>query len=246
MVKKMLALLCALMLIIPAGVAEHAVLEISGVDYYPDEANWTYCYDYCLPQLETGMTDVAAMMINETLVMALDEMRELVLPMFASSEDMTQYGQVTITQRYRITCNSDRFFSVIITREEKDDRGSFYTLESEVFDVGGEYMGETLTLRGVVMVGESSDQLGRAVMPVLYEEFKKLQQEGVCVPDMTEEEFYLAFSPTLDYCCDQDGNALFYFQPTLMAEPSLDVPVFTFTPAELEALCENVPQESEY
>ena len=246
MVKKWLALLCALMLMCPAALSEHVIHELSGVEYYPDAEAWTYCYDYSLPQLETGMADVAAMMINETMVMALDEMRELVLPMFAASEDMTCNGRVTITQRYQITCNSDRFFSVLITREEKDDRGSFYTLESEVFDVGGEYMGETLTLRGVVMVGQSSDQLGRAVLPVLYEEFKKLQQEGVCVPDMTEEDFYLSFSPTLDYCCDQEGHALFYFQPALMAKPSLDVPMFTFTPAELQALCENVPAESEY
>lgn len=241
MVKKVIAFVCTLLLVCVPALAEHAILPIENTEYYPAEEDWTYCYVYRIPQLETGMTDVGAMMINETLVTVLDEMRELVLPMFAASEAMTQYGKVTILQDYQVTCNNDRFFSLVITREEQDDRGSFYTLESEVFDVGGEYMGETLTLRGVVMVGESSDQLGRAVLPVLYEKFVALQKEGVCLSSVTEEEFYQQCSPTLDFYADENGNAVFYLQPALMEVPSFDVPTFTFTPDELSALCENMP-----
>lgn len=241
MVKKMLALLCALVLFMPVACAEKIITPAENTEYYPDADEWTYCYRYRVPVLETGMTDLGAMMINETLQMALDEMRELVLPMFASSGDMTQYGPVTICQDYVITCNNDRFFSLLITREEQDDRGSFYTIESEVFDVGGEYLGETLTLRGVVMVGESSDQLGRAVLPVLYERFVQLQKDGICDPSVTEKSFYQLCSPTLDYYADEEGNAVFFLQPSLMREPSLEVPTFTFTPDELAELCENVP-----
>ena len=241
------ALVMAAVMVLQAcfAMAEHAVLPLESTEYYPDEENWTYCYEYRVPQLETGMTDVAAMMVNDTLVTALDEMRELVLPMFAASEEMTMNGQVTIRQDYKITCNNDHFFSIVITRTETDATGSFYSLDSEVFDVGGDYPGETLTLRGVVMVGESSDQISRAVMPVLYEKFVLLQEEGVCRRDITREDFEALCSPTLDYYADEMGNAVFFLQPSLMENPSLDVPTFTFTPDELAALCENVPAEAE-
>lgn len=225
--------------------AEHVIVPLENTEYYPDEDGWTYCYEYRVPQLETGMTDVAAMMVNDTLMTALDEMRELVLPMFAANEEMTQNGPVTICQDYRVTCNDEHFFSLLITRVETDDTGSFYTLDSEVFDVGGEYMGETLTLRGVVMVGESSDQISRAVLPVLYEQFVLLQQQGVCRQDITREDFEALCSPTLDFYADENGNAVFFLQPSLMEKPSLDVPAFTFTPDELALLCENVPAQAD-
>ena len=80
MVKKVIAFVCTLLLACAPALAEHAVLPIENTEYYPAEEDWTYCYVYRIPQLETGMTDVGAMMINETLVTVLDEMRELVLP----------------------------------------------------------------------------------------------------------------------------------------------------------------------
>ena len=54
--------------------------------------------------------------------------------------------------------------------------------------MSGDYPGETLTLRGVVMVGESSDQIAAAVLPALYAEFVRLQEEGVCRAEITEED----------------------------------------------------------
>lgn len=246
MVKKCWVLVCVLLLTCLSALAEHEIMPIEGTDYYPDAENWTYQYTYRVPQLETGESDAAAMLINDTILMALDEMRELVLPMFANSEDMTKNGQVKITQDYIVTCNDGRFFSMVMIREEKDDSGSYYTLDADVYDVGGEYAGETLTLRGVVMVGDSSEQLGLAVMPVLYEKFVELQSQGICRQELTQEDFYQLCSPTLDYYADENGNAVFFLQPSLMTAPSFDVPTFTFTPAELAALAENVVVPEEY
>lgn len=246
MVKKCLICLLALLLVCMPALGAHEISPLTGEECYPDAENWTYRYVYRVPQLDAGETDAAAMLINDTIVTALDEMRQLVLPMFANSEDMTQNGPVTITQDYVVTCNDDHFFSMIMTREEKDDTGSYFTLDADVYDVGGEYAGETLTLRGVVMVGDSSEQLGLAVMPVLYEKFCLLQRQGICRKDLTEEDFYQLCSPTLDYYADENGNAVFFLQPSLMENPSLDVPTFTFTPSELEALAKNVVVPEEY
>ena len=51
--------------------------------------------------------------------------------------------------------------------------------------------------------------------------------------------------PTLDFYADENGSAVFYFQPSLLCEPGGDVPVFTFTPAELEALVGAMPAGEE-
>jgi len=110
------------------------------------------------------------------------------------------------------------------------------TMESQVFDVAGEYIGESLTLRGLVMVGESSSQISEAVAPKLYEEFKKLQDAGVCRKDVGEDDFLWEFSPMQHFYADEEGNAVFYFPPMLLEEPSFNVPTFTYTPRELEAL----------
>ena len=223
--------------------AEHAVESLEGEDFFPQEENWTYHYIYSWPMLVCDGDDAAAMMVNDTFQMVLDEMRTLALPMFAASPEMTGDGPVEVRQFYRVTCNTDRLFSVLLIKTEEQGESRRISVESETFDVGGEYPGETLTLRGVVRVGESSDQLSAAVLPVLYGRFRELQQSGVCLPDVSEEAFYELTAPTLDFYADENENAVFYFQPSLMVHPDWDVPAFTFTPEELAALAENVPAE---
>jgi len=80
---------------------------------------------------------------------------------------------------------------------------------------------------------------------VLYEEFKKLQQEGICRAEVTAEEFAWEFAATRDYYADENGNAVFFFSPMLLTEPSFDVPTFVFTPAELAELVNELPEETE-
>ncbi len=239
----LLWLLVCLLAFPAIGTAEHVVESLEGEDYFPEEGNWTYHYVYSWPRLVCGEEDAAAMMVNDTFQMVLDEMRTLAMPMFAASPEMTKDGPVEVRQFYTVACNTDRLFSVLLIKTEKQGDTERVSVESETFDVGGEYPGETLTLRGVVRVGESSDQLAQAVLPVLYAHFRELQQSGVCLPEITEEEFYDATAPTLDFYADENENAVFYLQPFLMTEPDWNVPTFTFTPEELAALAENVPAE---
>ncbi len=226
--------------------AGYGVERLAGEEWYPSREEWTYHYIYSYPQLAAPEGDAVALLVNDTLRTVLDEMRLLALPMFASSPEMTAEGPVTVREEGRVTCNNGHFFSILTVKSEERPAGTTWSLESDTFDVGGDYPGETLTLRGVVMVGDSSDQLAAAVMPVLYASFRKLQAEGICLPDVTEADFYDAVIPTLDFYADGDGNAVFYLQPGLMCEPGPDVPVFTFTPAELEALAAALPEDAEY
>ncbi len=238
-----LGVLCLIVLLPLLCAAEggYGVVYLTGEEYYPSADEWTYHYIYSYPQLDAPDGDAAALRINETLRMVLDEMRLLALPMFAASPEMTADGAVTVREEGRVMCSNRRFFSVLTVKSEQRERGTDWSLESDTFDVGGDYPGETLTLRGVVMVGESSEQIASAVMPVLYASFRELQEAGVCRREVTEAEFCDAVIPTLDFYADENGNAVFYFQPSLMCVPGADVPAFTFTPAELEELVSALP-----
>ncbi len=217
------------------------VESLTGEEWYPSREKWTYRYIYSSPQIAPAGEDAVALRINDTLLMVLDEMRLLALPMFAESAQMTEDGPVTVTEEGRVMCNDGRFFSVLKVKSEEKSSGTLWSLESDTFDVGGDYPGETLTLRGVVMVGDSSDQIAAAVMPALYEAFVRLQGEGICRAEITREMFYENVIPTLDFYTDGSGGAVFYFQPSLLSVPGPDVPTFAFSPAQLEELIAALP-----
>ena len=119
------------------------------------------------------------------------------------------------------------------------------------------YAGETLTLRGVTLIQAgvdgamldevepvlyppiaaiidgSSDEMAEALLPVLYAEFQRLQEEGVMGQDFTDQDFLDECAPARDFYTDDDGNLVFFLPPMLMAEPSLDAPTVSFAPEEL-------------
>lgn len=230
------ALVAMLLLLLPfSALGEAAVERLEGEAFYPSQSNWTYHFIYAYPHLLGE--DYAAAAINDTYEMALDEMLQLVLPMFANEEDMLFDGKNEVKHDFTVTCNNGRFLSILQYRSQTmGEEGTNLALEALVFDMAGEYIGETLTLRGLVMVGDSSAQIAEAVTPLLYQEFQKLQQAGIAPADIIQEDFLLEFSPTRDFYADEEGNAVFFFPPTLLSEPSFDVPTFTFTPEELAAL----------
>lgn len=231
------ALFLALLLLlsVSGALGEATVERLEGEGYFPSEADWTYHFTYAYPRLQGE--DYAAAAINDTYEMALEEMLQLVLPMFADAEDMRFDGKNEVRHDFTVTCNNGRFLSILQYRGQTlGEEGENLTMEAQVFDMAGEYLGETLTLRGLVKVGESSAQLGEVVLPLLYDEFLRLQGEGIIPADISEEDFLLEFSPTRDFYADEMGNAVFFFPPMLLSAPSFDVPTFPFTPAELEAL----------
>lgn len=216
-------------------VPDGTVLRTEGEAFFPNEKNWVYHFTYAYPHV-TG-ENYAALTVNDTYQMALDEMTQLVLPMFANEEAMRFDGKNEVVHDFEVKCNNGRFLSILQKKSQtRGDEGAFLSLESLTFDMNGEYLGESLTLRGVVMVGESTDQIAAAVLPEIYEKFKALQAEGICKADVDEETFSIEFSPAIHFYADEGGRAVFYLPPSLLAEPSFSVPVFPYSPAELEAL----------
>ena len=237
-----------------------AVARQEGEVYFPSAVQWSYHFTYAYPHL-LGQ-DYAAAAINDTYQMALDEMEQLVLPMFANEESMQFDGRNEVTHDFYVTCNNDRLLSIVQTRSQTmGSEGVALALEALVFDVSGAYIGETLTLRGCVLTGigeepademtvekypqaarlieGSSDLIAEAVSRALYPSFAALQQAGVGRSDITQEDFEWEFAPAANFYVNADGNVTFFFPPAMLTEPTFDVPVFSFTAAELEALMEN-------
>ena len=254
---KKLALALALLMLAAPALGEMTVERREGEAYFPSEKDWVYHFTYAYPHL-TG-EDYASAAINDTYAMALDEMMRLMLPMYANAEDMRFSGHNEVVHDFTVTCQNDHMLSILQTRSQsKGEAGDVLTLEPLVFDLVGDYAGETLTLRGVTLmlagvspdelddveaeaypdyeklIEGSSAQMAEVLLPRLYEEFQALQQAGVVRPEWTWEDFDLEFSPTRDFYADDQGRVVFFFQPYLLTEPSFDVPLFPFTPAELE------------
>ena len=261
MAKRFFAALAALLLIVLPALGELTVERTEGEAYFPNEQKWVYHFTYAYPHV--AGEDYTAALINDTYQMALDEMTHLVLPMFANAADMRFDGRNEVNHDFEVTCNDGRLLSILLRRSQTmGAEGVRYSLEPLTFDVSGVFAGETLTLRGVVLVQAgvdpeeleevlpqdypgfaalidgSSTMLGEALLPVLYREFTALQTAGTIAPQWTEEDFTLEFSPTRDFYANDRGEIVFFFPPQLMTEPSLDAPAFAFTPAQLEALLE--------
>ena len=241
----------------PSG--EIPVVRNEGSRYFPEEKNWVYHFTYAYPRLLGGSYTVAQ--INDTYQMALDEMTQLVLPMFANAEDMRFDGHNEVSHDFTVACNSDRLLSIVQQRSQTQGEGRVnLSLEAQTFDTAGVYAGDPLTLRGVTLVlagvdpatlddvtaedapdyprivDGSSVEMGEALLDALYPRFQALQQSGVIRPELTQSDYELEFSPTRDFYVNAQGQVVFFFPPMLMTEPSFDPPVFAFRPSELEAM----------
>lgn len=220
---------------------ELPVSVIKTVKSLPEEAPvWKMDYEY--PHLDAE--DGTAVLINDYYNEAINEMTALILPMLAGTPEAQGTSLRQMNQRFRVTCNNGRFLSVLFMTENLVNGESFLSLESDTFDISGEYAGQILTLRGVVMVGESSSQLSACLLPVLYGHFTVLQEQGIADPELTEEDFYDIVFPESHFFANEDGSVTFYFQPDVLAEPTFEVPCFTFTPEELENLINTQPEEN--
>ena len=259
MVKRFLTALCALLLLAVPALGEVTVERQEGEAYFPDEKNWVYHFTYAYPRLIGE--DYTTALINDTYEMALDEMAQLVLPMFANSPDMRFDGKNEITHDFSVTCNNGKLLSILQTKAQtRGEEGAILTLEPLTFDVSGMYAGESLTLRGVTLIlggadpesledivpedvpalshiiDGSSGEMAEALLPVLYAEFVALQASGVIQPQWTWEDFQEECSPANSFYADEQGKLVFFFPPMMLTAPSFDVPTFSFTPEALDGI----------
>ena len=259
MAERFWAALCALLLLAMPALGEMTVESLAGEAYFPDEKKWVYHFTYAYPQVAGD--DYTAALINDTYQMALDEMLQLVLPMFANAPDMRFDGKNEVKHDFEVMCNDGRLLSILQYRSQTMGRDDVrYTLEPLTFDVSGIYAGETLTLRGVILVqagvdpekldsvtaedypalagiiDSSSSLISEVMQEALYGWFKQLQQEGLMDAQWTREDYEAEFIPSRDFYATDQGGITFFLPPSLLATPSPYVPSVSYFPDSLNAL----------
>ncbi len=233
--RNMRRLICLLAVLVMCGAAaahaEAALTWTEGQQTYPEGGEWTYRYTYRYPVL-TDDTPAAAS-VNAWFDVAFREMDDLILPMFASEADMAGDGKSEISQQFAVTCNNDAFFSILLTQTQVLGEQTVVSLSGQVFAMSGEYLGDTLTLRGLLGVGESSTQIAEAIVADVYKRVQSWEGALDRWPDI--DRFYEDFDPEIQFYADQDGNAVFFLQPGVL-DTAPDALIFTYTAQEAEAL----------
>lgn len=228
-------LLCLIWLLIPAAQAELPVTWMGGEAWFPDEQAWTYHYQYLYPMLSGE--DAVSEAINHYFDLALNEMANLVLPMYAADPIMAGKGGNRVSEQWRVTCNSDDFFSALLHRTQTVEGTEVHTVNSVVFAASGEYAGDSLTLRGLVQVGDSSQQLGEAVLQDVWRqvEAEMAQVDSPWLADMSLDTLSDGFYPEEHFYANEQGDAVFYLQPGVFRSDQ-EVAEYVYTPQQLERL----------
>ncbi|MDO5022990.1 MAG: hypothetical protein Q4E07_06640 [Eubacteriales bacterium] len=176
--------------------------------------------------------------INQYYVVAVREMTELFMPMYAKDPDMGKMPGNYIYQNYEITCNNGRFFSTRMLQEQKLNGEIWHTIGSQVFDVSGEYAGESLTLRGLLEeIGESSDQIAELVIKDIWQ---KIEQEikspsSHWKSDLSFEQLELDFFPQEHFYADEENRAVFYLQPYIFRTDG-EIITYSYSKKDIEKL----------
>ncbi len=248
----------ALWLCAASAFAELTVERNEGEMFFPDEKNWVYHFTYAYPIIIGD--DYTAALINDTYQMALDEMTNLVLPMFANTPDMRFDGKNEVNHDFAVTCSNDKLLSIVQFRSQSMGEETVYSLEPLTFDVSGMYAGETLTLRGVILIQAgvdpeqledvraedypdiariirgSSDSISKALLPALYAMFQEHPQL-MEAEKPSLEDFEIEFSPARDFAACPDGCSIaFYYPPMLASEGHWENTTVLLTPTEIEAI----------
>lgn len=226
----MAGLIALLMLPLCAAGAQEGVRWVEGEMTYPEGDDWVYRYAYRYPVLAGDSLAVNA--VNGWFEVAFREMDDMILPMFAGEKDMASAGRSEIVQEYEITCHTERFFSFRQTQTHRMGDMTVVAVSGQVFAMSGEYMGETLTLRGLLGVGDSSEQIAGCVLADVFERLQQREDAGRW-PDM--DTLYEEFDPETQFYADEQGNAVFFLQPGAQDDAS-GLITFTYSAAQAEAL----------
>jgi hypothetical protein len=176
--------------------------------------------------------------INQYYVLAVREMTDLLMPMYAKDPDMGKMPNNYIKQSYEITCNNGRFFSTRMLQEQKLNGEVKHTISSQVFDVSGEYAGESLTLRGLLEeIGDSSEQIAGLVLKDIW---KKIEHEiknknSLWKSGLSLESLELDFFPEEHFYADEENRAVFYLQPNIFRTDS-EIITFSYSKQDIQKL----------
>lgn len=247
--KKLIFLLAALALLAACfpALAQEVVFadDLSGVYCYPEDADETsarYVYRYCYPQL-AGESDMTTA-FNETYQYTVSDMLAFEAPMQAT--EVREGSQKIVDVSYEITCMTDEYLSVRITKTVTLDDSVSSVISGHVFCLTGEDAGTITSLPYMLGLLKDSDtdewlldrqtaKADKCVRGMIWEmiEEQMLRGDAGIYPDMTQEEFEAGFYPEEDFYLNDRGDFVFFLQQGSIADEEQGVLLYTITLEEL-------------
>lgn len=220
MMKRSLCLLAALLLLCGCALAEPLPLapDLAGDACYPlgsTTENAHFVYHYAYPQIAGD--DEVAQLINGTYAMVRGEVVDFTAPI--QYESLTTELPSRIDATYRITCNSDDYFSVVLTTANHMDGYDYTVMSAQVFSRKGGKAGQVTSLPyllGILTPGETDTwlqdrQTAKADSCIRSMIWEMMEDEGI--PEGVDEEFMAeCFYPEEDFYMDEDGTLVFFVQ----------------------------------
>ena len=222
--RKLLLLVCCLLLCLGTVCAEPLTLapDLSGSMTYPEEAapeDVIYTYTYVLPQVEgDGETEES---INAFYAYQEKDVGDYTI--YVKSSGITDPSQPAWSRfTYRITANTDAYFSVLQTEETLMDGVRSVSYQAQTFGRSTRKPGSVLSLPyllGILDEEEADEwlldrQTNRANACIRTLVAEALERRGIV--DISEEDLLYDFIPEEDFYYDAETDSLvFFLQPYL-------------------------------
>ncbi len=193
----------------------------------------TYAYPQIVPETEPDKN------INIYYQEMADDLLQETAPMLYEQAGGNMDAGISAYMHisYQVTANTDDFFSVVLFKEEFMGVAESQTIASNVFARAGDNAGGLITLPAVLGFSDEVDatNLVDTVYRLVWDIIVEQMQTGTVeyFEELTEENLFSEFYPESDFYLDDQGNIVFFVQPSTIASGAAGLLTFPFSPAEL-------------
>ena len=252
MKRSLSALLAFLIILFSAGavLADPLVLDSDLTDtlivlYDPDNPSaGSYTYTYRYPHVSENEPDAGK--INPFYE---DQISMLETNIHFMADGYMDSGEnVTVDVSYELTCNNDRFFSVLIRRDSIIGDAVRTVWTGHTFSRQDGLSDATFDLPRMLGILNASEQdenqlarqtekASRIVREIISDQIAENRSGLPYYDDFTEEDLLDVFYPEDDFYLDADGNPVFYLEPGIAADESAG---YLFFPVRLEDILDEL------
>lgn len=146
----------------------------------------------------------------------------------------------------QVVCNNEDYFSVLVTTESFMGAETSQILAGHTFALQGGKAGTCISLPYLLGLLEADEndtwmqdrataKANELVYGLVWSIIEEQKAEGIIAyyDDLTREELEAQFYPEEDFYLDENGNPVFYVQPSYIASSAEGVLTFPFTLEEL-------------
>jgi len=195
----------------------------------------TYAYPQVTPETEADKN------INTYYQEIRDELLQVTAPMLYDQASGGMDAEISAYMHinYQVTANTDDFFSVVLSQEQFVGAAESQTIQANVFARTGDGAGGLITLPTMMGFPEGDEVTATNLVDMVYQLVWDIiveqMQTGTVeyFEELTEENLFEEFYPESDFYLDDQGNIVFFVQPSMIASGAEGLLTFPFSPSEL-------------